>query len=342
MLEPAVGEPQPPKAGGQPPKLLDRVRQELRRRHFSPRTEEAYTGWIRRYILHHGKRHPADMGEREVSEFLTNLATARRVGPSTQNQALAALLFLYNQVLSVQLPWLENVVRAKRPAKLPFVLTRAEVNAIIGGLSGSPRIMAALLYGAGLRLMECCRLRVKDLDLARGELIVRDGKGRKDRITMLPASLREPLAAHLRSAQRLHEEDLQRGWGHVELPGALGIKYPNASREWAWQWVFPATRRYHDASTRQWRRHHLHESLLQRLVKEAVRKAGIAKPASCHSLRHSFATHLLEEGYDIRTIQELLGHSDVATTMIYTHVLNRGGRGVRSPLDHVLDEKGRA
>jgi len=339
MNEPAVGEPPPPSGDGRPPKLLDRVRHELRRRHFSPRTEEAYAGWARRYILHHGKRHPADMGEREVSEFLTSLATVRRVGPSTQNQALAALLFLYHEVLSIKLPWLEKVVRAKRPPKLPVVLTRAEVSAIMDSLSGTPRIMAALMYGAGLRLMECCRLRVKDLDLARGEVIVRDGKGWKDRVTMLPATLREPLAAHLRAAQHLHQEDLRRGWGHVELPDALGIKYPNASREWAWQWVFPATRRYHDAPTRQWRRHHLHESVLQRLVKEAVRKAGITKRATCHSLRHSFATHLLEEGYDIRTIQELLGHSDVATTMIYTHVLNRGGRGVRSPLDHSLQEK---
>ena len=339
MNEPAVGEPPPPSAAGRPPKLLDRVRHELRRRHFSPRTEEAYAGWVRRYILHHGKRHPADMGEREVSEFLTSLATVRRVGPSTQNQALAALLFLYHEVLSIRLPWLEKVVRAKRPPKLPVVLTRAEVSAIMEALSGTPRIMAALLYGAGLRLMECCRLRVKDLELARGEVLVRDGKGWKDRVTVLPATLREPLAAHLRAARHLHQEDLRRGWGHVELPGALGIKYPNASREWAWQWVFPATRRYHDAPTRQWRRHHLHESVLQRLVKEAVRKTGIAKPATCHSLRHSFATHLLEEGYDIRTIQELLGHSDVATTMIYTHVLNRGGRGVRSPLDHNLQEK---
>ena len=309
------------------------MRQELRRRHFSPRTEEAYVGWIRRFILHQGKRHPADMGEREVGDFLSSLATERRVSPSTQNQALAALLFLYHEVLRTKLPWLASVVRARRPPRLPVVLTRAEVDAVLGGLEGAPRIMAALLYGAGLRLMECCRLRVKDVDLGRGEIVVRDGKGRKDRITMLPSSLRDALAAHLRTTRAQHENDLRHGWGHVELPGALAQKYPNASREWAWQWVFPATRRYRDLETGQWRRHHLHESLLQRLIKIAVRKAGIAKPASCHTLRHSFATHLLERGYDIRTIQELLGHSDVTTTMIYTHVLNRGGRGVRSPLD---------
>jgi len=333
MLEPAVGEAPPSDRGAHPPKLLDQVRHEIRRRHFSPRTEEAYVGWIRRFILHHGKRHPADMGEREVGDFLSSLATERRVSPSTQNQALAALLFLYHEVLRTRLPWLEGVVRARRPPRLPVVLTRAEVDAVLTGLEGVPRIMAALLYGAGLRLMECCRLRVKDIDLARGEIVVRDGKGRKDRITMLPSSLRDALGAHLRATHLQHQNDLRHGWGHVELPGALAKKYPNASREWAWQWIFPATRRYRDLETRQWRRHHLHESVLQRLIKIAVRKAGIAKPASCHTLRHSFATHLLERGYDIRTIQELLGHSDVTTTMIYTHVLNRGGRGVRSPLD---------
>ena len=333
MPDPALCEAPPAYAGPARPRFLDSVRQELRSRHFSPRTEEAYVGWIRRFILHHGKRHPAEMGEREVGDFLSNLATQRRVSPSTQNQALAALLFLYKEVLRRQLPWLEGVVRARRPPRLPVVLSRPEVHAILGRLEGVPRLMGALLYGAGLRLMECCRLRVKDMDLARGEITVRDGKGRKDRVTMLPASLRAPLAAHLKTTRLQHDDDLRHGWGHVELPGALARKYPNASREWTWQWVFPATRRYRDPETGQWRRHHLHESLLQRLVKQAVRKAGIHKPASCHTLRHSFATHLLERGYDIRTIQELLGHSDVTTTMIYTHVLNRGGRGVRSPLD---------
>ncbi len=225
------------------------------------------------------------------------------------------------------------MTRARRAPRLPVVLTRSEVDAIITRIEGAPRLMAGLLYGAGLRLMECCRLRVKDVDMARGEIIVRDGKGRKDRVTMLPATLRPPLSAHLKMVRLQHEEDLRRGRGHVELPGALARKYPSASREWGWQWIFPATRTYVDAETGQRRRHHLHESVLQRLVKLAARKAGLAKPASCHTLRHSFATHLLESGYDIRTIQELLGHSDVTTTMIYTHVLNRGGRGVRSPLD---------
>ena len=333
MLDPGVSEPPPGPIREPKPRLLDQVRREARSRHLSPRTEEAYVAWIRRFILHHGKRHTTEMGEREVSDFLSNLATSRHVSPSTQNQALAALLFLYKEVLRRQLPWLEGVVRAKRPTRLPVVLTREEVDAILRQIDGPPRLMASLLYGAGLRLLECCRLRVKDIDLQRGEIVVRDGKGGKDRVTMLPGSIREPLNSHLKRVRLLHQDDLSNGWGHVELPGGLVRKYPNASREWGWQWVFPATRRYHDAATRQWRRHHLHESVLQRLMKAAVRKSGITKPASCHSLRHSFATHLLERGYDLRTIQELLGHSDVTTTMIYTHVLNRGGRGVRSPLD---------
>ncbi|HEU4400709.1 MAG TPA: integron integrase [Candidatus Polarisedimenticolia bacterium] len=315
------------------PRLLDRVRQALRGRHFSPRTEQAYIGWIRRYILFHGKRHPSDMAASEMTEFLSSLATEGHVSASTQNQALSALLFLYQEVLQIDVEWLANVVRAKRPVRLPVVLTRAEVDAILRRLDGVPGIMASLLYGAGLRLMECLRLRVKDIDMERNEIIVRDGKGRKDRITLLPARLKQPLAEHLERVRRQHDRDLRAGAGFVELPDALARKYPAAPREWAWQWVFPATRSYFDAATRQRRRHHLHESVLQRAVKEAVRAAGIPKPASCHTLRHSFATHLLERGYDIRTIQELLGHSDVATTMIYTHVLNRGGRGVRSPLD---------
>jgi integron integrase len=313
--------------------LLDRVRQSIRSRHFSPRTEEAYVGWVRRFILYHRKRHPADMGEREVTEFLSDLVTARRASPSTQNQALAALLFLYRDVLHRDLDQLEGLTRSRRAPRLPIVLTRAEVAAIIDQLEGPPRLMAGLLYGSGLRLMECCRLRVKDVDRARGQITVRDGKGRKDRVTLLPASLKASLASHLTIVRLQHEEDLRRGRGHVELPGALASKCPNASREWCWQWVFPATRTYVDEASGQRRRHHLHESVLQRLVRIAVRKSGLSKPASCHTLRHCFATHLLESGYDIRTIQELLGHSDVTTTMIYTHVLNRGGRGVRSPLD---------
>jgi len=315
------------------PRLLDRVRQSARVRHLSPRTEEAYIHWIRRYILHHGKRHPAEMGEREISHFLSSLATDGRVSASTQNQALSALLFLYQEVLNRRLEWLEGVVRAKRPVRLPVVLTRDEVAAILGQLDGTCHLMASLMYGAGVRLMECCRLRVKDIDLARGEITVRDGKGAKDRVTLLPATLRKPLAEQLDKVYRLHQQDLGRGRGHAPLPGALERKYPNAPKEWSWQWVFPATRFYRDPHSARMYRHHLHESVVQRAVKDAVRVARIAKPATCHTLRHSFATHLLESGYDIRTIQELLGHSDVSTTMIYTHVLNRGGRGVKSPLD---------
>ena len=314
-------------------RLLDRVRRAARARHLSPRTEQAYIGWTRRYILFHRKRHPADMGEPEIARFLTSLATDSRVSASTQNQALSALLFLYQEVLGRRLEWLQNVVRARRPVHLPIVLTRAEVDAVLGRLTRSCWLMGSLMYGSGLRLMECCRLRVKDIDLDRGEITVRDGKGAKDRVTLLPARLRRTLMSHLDNVRRIHRQDLERGRGHAPLPCALVRKYPNAATEWGWQWVFPAVRFYRDRDTGQHHRHHLHESVVQRAVKTAVRNAGIAKPASCHTLRHSFATHLLESGYDIRTIQELLGHSDVSTTMIYTHVLNRGGRGVRSPLD---------
>ncbi len=320
-------------ASQESPRLFDRVREAVRARHLSPRTEQAYIQWIRRFILYHRKRHPREMGEREIARFLSSLATDGRVSASTQNQALSALLFLYQQVLGRRLEWLQGVVRARRPIRLPVVLNRAEVNAILDHLRGSCWLMASLIYGAGLRVMECCRLRVKDIDLARGEILVRDGKGAKDRVTLLPGRLKQPLMAHLDNVHRLHRRDLERGRGLAPLPGALLRKYPNAAREWGWQWVFPATRFYRDHDTGQHHRHHLHESVLQRAVKDAVRAARIPKPASCHTLRHSFATHLLESGYDIRTIQELLGHSDVSTTMIYTHVLNRGGRGVRSPLD---------
>jgi integron integrase len=290
-------------------------------------------GWVRRFILFHGKRNPADMGEPEITRFLSSLATDGRVSASTQNQALSALLFLYQEVLGRDLEWLKDVIRAKRPVRLPVVLTRDEVGAVLRELRGVTWLMASLMYGSGLRLMECCRLRVKDIDLARGEIVVRDGKGGKDRVTLLPATLRQPIASHLDQVFRLHQQDLRRGDGRAPLPGALVRKYPNAPAEWGWQWVFPATRFYRETGTGIRYRHHLHESVVQRSVKEAVRLARIHKPASCHTLRHSFATHLLEAGYDIRTIQELLGHSDVATTMIYTHVLNRGGRGVKSPLD---------
>jgi integron integrase len=320
-------------ASAQPPRLMDRIRDALRVRRYSPRTEKAYCGWIRRYILFHSRRHPRDLGPEAIEAFLTHLATEGRVSASTQNQALAAILFLYVRVLERPQEWLGSFVRAKRPERLPVVLTPAEVMAVLDRMSGLPRLMATLLYGSGLRLLECACLRVKDLDFERREVLVRDGKGQKDRITMLPFRLVEPLRAHLEKMRTQHETDLGDGAGWVELPDALGKKYPNAGREWPWQWVFPATRTYRAPGTGEIRRHHLHETVLQRAVRSAALSAGIAKPVSCHVLRHSFATHLLESGYDIRTIQELLGHRDVSTTMIYTHVLNRGGLAVRSPFD---------
>jgi integron integrase len=317
------------------PRLLDRVRLALRARHASRRTEKTYVAWIRRYILFHGKRHPAEMGAAEVTQFLSALAVERNVAASTQNQALSALLFLYRHVLEQELPWLDEVVRARRAGRLPVVLTREEVRAVLRELHGPPRLMAILLYGAGLRVLECARLRVKDVDFAANQLVVRGGKGDRDRVTMLPGAVKADLAQHLERVRSQHVRDLQHGAGWVELPWALARKYPAAGREWAWQWVFPATRLYVDRVTGQHRRHHLHETVLQRAVKDAVRRAGIAKPATCHTFRHSFATHLLEDGHDIRTVQELLGHRDVSTTMIYTHVLNRGPAGVRSPADRM-------
>ncbi len=311
------------------------MRAAIRARHYSRRTEEAYVLWIRRFILYHGKRHPLEMGEAEVSGFLTSLAVRQQVSASTQNQALSAILFLYKEVLDRPLDWLDGIVRAKPTRRMPVVLSREEVKAVLGQLEGVAWLMASLLYGAGLRLLECARLRVKDVDFQRNQIVVRSGKGDKDRATMLPASVKEPLRRHLQAVRRQHEADLERGAGWVELPGAIRRKYPSVGRTWAWQWVFPATRRYRDRETGEIRRHHLHESVLQRAVHLAVLKAGITKPASCHTLRHSFATHLLEDGYDIRTVQELLGHRDVSTTMIYTHVLNRGGRGVLSPADRL-------
>lgn len=317
------------------PKLLDRIREAVRTRHYSLRTERAYVSWVRRFVIFHGKRHPEILGADEISAFLSHLAVKGRVSASTQNQAMSALLFLYKEVLGKDVPWITDIVRAKEQRRLPVVLTREEVAAVLSRMSGTPRLMATLLYGAGLRLLECCHLRVKDIDFERREIVVRAGKGGKDRVTMLPAVVKTPLAEHLARAKRQHDEDRERGWGWVELPGGLERKYVTAGREWAWQWVFPATRTYVDRETGRHRRHHLHESVIQRAVKEAVLAAGIPKHASCHSLRHSFATHLLEDGYDIRTVQELLGHRDVNTTMIYTHVLNRGGRGVRSPADRL-------
>ena len=322
------------------PKLLDRIRQETRIRHYSRRTEQAYVSWVRRFIVFHQKRHPRELGEPEVTAFLSSLA-ARGVSASTQNQALSAILFLYEVVVGQRLAWMNDIVRAQRPVRLPVVLSREEVASLLSRLRGPVWLMASLMYGSGLRLLECAELRVKDLNFDRGELTIRDGKGGKDRMTMLPAALKSPLLEHLERVKTQHQLDLAAGRGSVALLGALQAKYPNAPREWAWQWVFPATRFYMVPSTGERRRHHLHESVLQRAVKDAARAAGIPRPATCHSLRHSFATHLLEAGYDIRTIQELLGHRDVSTTMIYTHVLNQGGRGVRSPLDQLGPGPGR-
>ncbi len=318
---------------GRPVKLLDQLRDRMRRLGMAKRSEEAYVGWVRRFILSNAKRHPAQMGAPEIERFLTTLAVHGNVAASTQNQALSALLFLYRQVLGVELPWLDGIERAKKPQRLPTVLTRSEVASLLGELTGTHWLMGSLLYGTGMRLMECVRLRVKDVDFERCEILVRQGKGGKDRRTMLPQSLAEPLRAQLAEAQRIHERDLSVGFGRVWLPDALARKFPGASVEWGWQYVFPATTRSIDRRDGTERRHHLDESSLQRAIRAARLRAGIAKHATCHTLRHSFATHLLEAGQDIRTIQELLGHKDVATTQIYTHVLNRGGQGVLSPLD---------
>lgn len=319
--------------GSATPRLLDQVCARMRRLGMARRSEEAYIGWIRRFILANGKRHPRDMGAVEVERFLTSLAVRGKVAPSTQNQALAALLFLYKQVLGIELAWMEDIQRAKRPQRLPVVLTRAEVQALLAEMTGAHWLMASLLYGTGMRLMECVRLRVKDVDFERRELMIRHGKGGKDRRTMLPASLGAPLRSQLDEARRIHANDLRAGFGKVWLPDALARKYRSADSEWAWQYVFPSAQRSADPRDGRVRRHHVDESGLQRSVKSARMRAGIAKPATCHTLRHSFATHLIEDGYDIRTVQELLGHKDVATTQIYTHVLNRGGSGVISPLD---------
>lgn len=319
-----------------PATLRDAVRRAIHLRRLSPRTEEAYLHWIRRFVAFHGGRRPAEMGGEHVAAFLSSLATDARVAASTQNQALAALLFLYRDVYGAELPWLDSVVRAKRPARLPAVLSRDEVRAVLGRMEGTPRLMATLLYGSGLRLLECCRLRVKDVDFDRSEITVRDGKGAKDRRTMLPGAVRADLRAHLDAWALRHAADVAAGAGWVELPDALGRKIPNAGRERPWQWVFPATRTYVHPATGQVRRHHVHESVLQQAVRRAALAAAIPKRVTCHTFRHSFATHLIEDGHDIRTVQELLGHSDVATTMIYTHVLDRGPSGVLSPADRLL------
>jgi integron integrase len=315
------------------PKLLDQVREAIRLKHYSIRTEQAYCDWIKRFILFHHKRHPAEMAEPEITSFLTHLAAKSNVAAATQNQALSALLFLYKEVLRHEIGWLEKIERAKKPARVPVVLTHAEVRKFFGELHGTTKIMAGLLYGSGLRLMECVRLRVKDVDLGYLTVTVRDTKGGRDRVTMLPTNLAQALQRHLLKRRSQHEQDVADGFGTVYLPYALARKYPNANREWMWQYVFASSRLSIDPRSGQKHRHHMAESILQRAVKDAIRRAGINKPATCHTLRHSFATHLLERGYDIRTVQELLGHKDVSTTMIYTHVLNRPGIAVKSPLD---------
>lgn len=313
--------------------LLDHVRETIRRKHYSIRTEQAYVRWIVRFIKFHDMCHPRTMNATEIEAFLTYLAVDRDVAASTQNQALSALIFLYREVLNIDLKGTIDAVRAKRPERLPTVLTRDEVHSMLAYLSGRNKLMAKLLYGSGLRLMECIRLRVKDVDIACRQITVREGKGRKDRRTMLPDLVAPALQEHLRDVKRVHQDDLAEGYGEVYLPDALARKYPNAGKRWIWQYVFPSRRRSTDPRSGAVRRHHVHESTLQKAVKRAVDRASIEKRATCHTLRHSFATHLLEDGYDIRTVQELLGHTDVKTTMKYTHVMNRGGLGVRSPLD---------
>lgn len=316
------------------PKLLDQVRNVVRVKHFSLSTERAYVGWIRRFILFHNKKHPTDMAETEIRQFISHLAVDARVSASTQTVALSAILFLYRDVLKRDLPYIDQIERAKPSHKLPVVFTHREVQAVLARLEGTHYLIACLLYGCRLRLMEAVRLRVKDINFERAEITVREGKGAKDRVTMLPESLIESLQTHLKKVRVLHQDDLKAGFGRVQLPFALARKYPGAARQWAWQYVFPSMKLSRDPRSGEERRHHAYADQTQRAVKTAIRLAEINRNGSCHTFRHSFATHLLEAGYDIRTVQELLGHKDVRTTMIYTHVLNRGGRGVRSPLDY--------
>jgi len=315
------------------PNLVARFREAIRVRHYSLRTERAYLHWIRKFIVYHGKRHPGELGAREVTAFLSHLANDLDVAAATQAQALAALLFLYEAVLGMELPWLDDIVRAKRPRRLPTVLERGEVRALLEAMTGAHGLMARLMYGTGMRIGECVALRVKDLDLPRREVVVRDGKGGKDRVTMLPEVLLAPLRLQLVAARGAYDHDRRREQPGVALPYALERKYPNAGKAWGWFWVFPQDRLARDPRSGIVRRHHAYDQTLARAIGLAARKSGIVKPVSSHTLRHSFATHLLHDGYDIRTVQELLGHKDVSTTMIYTHVLNRGGRGVVSPLD---------
>ena len=315
------------------PKLLDQLQHALRSRHYSKRTEQTYRYWVRKFIFFNNVRHPRDMGEEEINGFLTHLAVKEKVSASTQNQALCAILFLYRHVVGREIGDLGNVIRARKPVRLPVVMTRDEVKNVLHQLTGDKVIVACLLYGSGLRLMECLRLRVHDIDFQKNYITVRDGKGNKDRVTMLPTSIKEALIDHLRKVKIIHENDVKRGYGRVLLPDALARKYPHANKEWQWQWVFPQENLWHNQTTGERGRHHIHESVIQKAVRVAVKKAEITKRATCHTFRHSFATHLLESGHDIRTIQELLGHKDVKTTMIYTHVLNQGPKGVQSPAD---------
>lgn len=317
-------------------RLIPSARRVARTRHLSPLTEEAYVRWIVRYVRYHGLRHPSKLGEKEMREFLSHLAADRNVSASTQSQALAALLFLYVDVLREPVPWITDVIRARRPERLPVVMSREEVLAVLGKMKGAPHLVGLLLYGSGLRLMEALRLRVKDIDLGLNQIMVRGGKGDRDRVTMLPAAARSQLEAQLVRVKRMHERDLAAGGVRTILPHALARKYPNAATELSWQWVFPARKMAFDPKTRMRYRHHLHETVVQREMHAAVRAAKLTKRATCHTFRHSFATHLLEDNHDIRTVQELLGHRNVATTMIYTHVLNRGGLGVKSPVDRLL------
>jgi integron integrase len=317
------------------PKLLDQLRESLRARHYSRRTEQTYCNWVKRFIHFHNVRHPGEMAETEINAFLTHLAVKEKVSASTQNQALSGLLFLYRHVIGRELGDLGDVIRARKPKRLPVVMTREEVKAVLANMEGDKWLMASLMYGSGLRLMECLRLRVQDIDFPRNEIDVRDGKGSKDRITMLPESLKAPLKDHLNQVRVIHRKDLDDGLGRVPMPSALDRKYRNASTDWRWQWVFPQENRWTNAQTKEQGRYHIDASLVQRAVRDAATKAGLTKRATCHTFRHSFATHLLEGGYDIRTVQELLGHNDVKTTMIYTHVLNRGPAGVRSPVDEL-------
>lgn len=317
------------------PRVLDQVRETIRIKHYSIRTEQIYVQWIRRYILFHNKRHPKNMGEKEINAFLKHLAVNRNVTASTQSQALSAIMFLYKEVIGEEIGFVENIYRAKKPRRLPVVFSRQEIREIMRHLSGEKWLIANIIYGAGLRLMECLRLRVKDVDFSYNQITVRDGKGQQDRITTLPEYIKHPLIKHLEKVWRIHQKDLKEGYGSVYMPYALSRKYRNVGREWGWQYVFPSRNRSVDPRSGKVRRHHLNQQVLQRAIKAAIRKAAINKQGSSHCLRHSFATHLLEDGYDIRSIQELLGHKDVKTTMVYTHVLKRGGQGVKSPADRL-------